>query len=228
MEKFLQPVMKEQDNKGNNMTIKEIYDRIRTRREGETFDRDREERRRRFDAHNEREKREHDGEWEKQVVLLKVLQTLGIIGMIEEFTGERMRIVEKDGKVLVGYDRPRYKSLDEDDNPSQTPTEPEWSWEIVSPHLSRKDGVWNPALRIRIGQVDNLMWGNFNGDSVIISYYPCGELEIMGREVVFRGELPPDSTIRTTLVERKLAEALVNPIPKGEVGRRLYPDSYKN
>lgn len=202
------------------MGIKDVYDQLKAQEAERAIVKDNTERRRRANEHNERQKREHDGEWRKQVVLLKELQVLGVIGMVEEFTGERMEIVEQDGKELVGYDSPDML-LEFVVDEKYVPPEPYWRWRVVSPHLS-DEGEWNPALRIHIGQVRDPIHQGFE-ESVILSYDPSRELEIAGRDVVFRGSLPSEPQARTSLLEHNLAEALVNPIPKQEVFNRLYP-----
>lgn len=210
------------------MGIKESYDQLRAEAQERVNDSNREQKLRQLHEHIERSKREWESEWKKQVVLLRELQGLGVIGMIEEFTGEKMEILEEDRVERIGYDRPRYdKVLDENYDVIQVPEELGWSWEVVSPDLS-ENGIWNPALRIRLGKIDDLIYGNFNGDSVILAYHPSKDLEIMGQEVTYRGELPQDSIARTTLVETKLAQALVNPIPARNVLSRLYPETFGN
>lgn len=88
------------------MGIKEVYDELKAEATREAANKEREERHRKFIEYSAKSQREHDAEWAKQVLLLRELQELGVIQLIEEFTGERMEMVERDGKVLVGYDQP--------------------------------------------------------------------------------------------------------------------------
>lgn len=62
--------------------------------------------------------------------------------------------------------------------------------------------------------------------SVLLAYSPTRELRIMGRETTFKGLLPEDTTVRTTLIERKLAEALLNPMSYVTKMSALYPDTF--
>ena len=202
------------------MGVKDVYNQLNAQEAQKAINRDVEEQRRKYAENSERKKREHDGEWRKQVVLLKELQEQGVIGLIEEFTGERMEIVERDGKELVGYDSDDVL-LDSLVDGVYTDPDPYWRWRVAEPHLS-DEGVWNPALRIHIGLVRDPVYQGFE-ESVVLAYDPTKELEIAGREIVFRGVLPSDPQTRTSLVEYKLAEALVNPIPRQGVFARLYP-----
>lgn len=125
------------------MGIKEAYNALKAEYRHSTYK-----------QHSDREKREHDAEWAKQVVLLRELQTLGIIPLIEEFTGEKMELVEREGKVLVGYDQPWHDWWKEEDPDKLNEIDDKvkaglvWGWEISSPHLSKDTEQWNESLRI--------------------------------------------------------------------------------
>ena len=206
------------------MGIKEVYDELKT-----------EDRHRKFAGYNDRSKREHDVEWAKQVILLRELQTLGIISLIEEFTGEKMEMVEREGKVLVGYDKPWYDWWKETDSDKLDEIDEKvkaglvWGWEISSPHLSRDTQQWHQSLRIVINQVDDGMVPSLNGldsHAVLLAYSPTRELHIMGKETTYKGPLPEDPTARTKLIERKLAEALLSPMTYWAKMSTLYPDTF--
>lgn len=218
------------------MGVREVYDALNAEAQHVSDERDKEEKRRKYNEHSAKEKREHDAEWAKQVVLLRELQTLGIIPLIEEFTGEKMVILEQEGKVLVGYYNPWYdwwkendpEKLDEIDKKVKAGLV--WGWEISSPRLSSDTGQWNQNLRIVINQVDNDgMVPTLNGTdshAVLLAYSPTRELQIMGRETTYQGPLPEDPTVRIKLVERKLAEALFNPMTNRAKMAALYPDTF--
>lgn len=218
------------------MGIQEVYDELRAVAEKVAAENVKEEKRRKFDEHNEREQREHDAEWAKQVVLLRELQELGIIPLIEEFTGEKLELTEKDGKVYHSYDQPWDNWWKEEDPDKLDEIDKKvaaglvWGWDISSPKLSMDTGQWNQSLRIIISQVENggmvsTIYG-LNSRAVLLSYSPTREIQIMGIETTFRGLLPEDPTIRTGLVERKLAEALISPMSSSDLNRVLRLDLY--
>lgn len=218
------------------MGIKEVYDELRAEAAKKDAERESEESRRRSDEHHKREQREHDAEWAKQVVLLRELQELGIISQIEAFTGQKLQLTEEKGRVYYSLDKPWYDWWEEEDPDKLEEINQKveaglvWGWDISSPHLSRDIGQWNQSLRIIIGQVDNGgMVPDINGldsGSVLLTYSPTKTLHIMGRETIFKGSLPEDSAARTSLVERELAKALLNPMSRRALMSALYPDTF--
>lgn len=62
--------------------------------------------------------------------------------------------------------------------------------------------------------------------AILLVYSPTRELQIMGRETTYKGPLPEDPTVRTKLVERKVAEALLNPMTHWSKMSALYPDTF--
>ncbi len=218
------------------MGIREAYDALRAEAQQTSDERVREEKRRKYSEHSAKEKREHDAEWAKQVVLLRELQTLGIIPLIEEFTGEKLELTEKDGKVYYSFDQPWDDWWKEEDPDKLDEIDQKvaaglvWGWDISSTHLSMDTGQWNQDLRIVISQIDNdgmvPSLNGLNSSSVLLTYSPTRELHIMGRETTFKGSLPEDSIARTNLVESKLAEALLNPMFHRARFSALSPDIF--
>lgn len=216
------------------MGIREVYDALKAEAQRVSNEKDKEEKLRKYNEHSAKEKGEHDAEWEKQVVLLRELQILGVIPLIEEFTGQKLKLTEEEGKTFYSYDEPWFDWWKEDPEKQDEIDEKVkaglvWGWEISSPHLLHDTDEWNQDLRIFIGQIDNDgMVPNINGldsGSVLLTYSPTRELHIMGRETTFKGSLPEDSIARTNLVERKLAEALLNPMSHRAISSALYPDT---
>lgn len=189
--------------------------------------------REKFNRTYARERLEHDGIWRQHVALFQELRQLGIIGLLEDITQEKLHLEEIGRKMMYWFDRPwtdrwwarlETELETKEDAPSLSNEDEQLSFDLVAPNLRIDTEQWVKDARLELSKLE-LPYGG-RRDGIILSYSPARIFQVKGRRVEFRGSLPQDKTKRLDTVKTAIDKALENRLMGNSLFRAIYP-AYK-
>ena len=161
--------------------------------------------------------------------MYKELSQLGVIDLLEEFTGDKVSVITHEGKGYFIVERPlfdgfsihtpdeEFEKLVEKVNEMKEKNTLVWNMVVEGPILSR-DGEWNEGLEIKLEETEVTGWPyrHTTGRFVTIFYIKAADVRMLlvkgeGRGYILEEFKIGDGQFNENEFSKAVAEALLDP-----------------